>query len=167
MVCERSAPRRAERRRGAAQGVGERIAARPVPKLLLLNGSHDRETSACAGRAGAMGAADVVAAVVDALNRRHGRRGRALGHAPAAYVTAVLAPAGGALDADAAVLAALGIRCARRAPRRPAQRSPRLRCRGRAKHLSASRPLTHALPVYLSWLFMRVRPRGLHRPPPR
>ncbi|KAK9826457.1 hypothetical protein WJX81_000313 [Elliptochloris bilobata] len=93
----------------ALQGIGERIAARAVPKLLLLNGSHDRETSACAARAGPMRAADVVTAVVDALNRRHGKRGAPLGHPPAAYVTAVLAPAGGALAADAAALAALGI----------------------------------------------------------
>ena len=94
------------------QGIGERIAARAVPKMLLLNGSHDRETSASAGHAGPMGAADVVTAVVDALNRRHGKRGPPLGHPPAAYVTAVLAPAGGALAADAAALAALGIQCA-------------------------------------------------------
>ena len=95
----------------AAQGIGERIAARPVPKLLLLNGSHDRETSACGGRAGPMRAADVVLAVVDALNRRHGKRGQPLGFPPAAYVTAVLAPAGGSIAADAAELAALGIQC--------------------------------------------------------
>lgn len=82
-----------------------------MPKLLLLNGSHDRETSARAGRPGPMGAADVVAAVVDALNRRHGKRGRPLEHPPAAYVTAVLAPAGGSLSADAAELSALGIAC--------------------------------------------------------
>ena len=98
--------------REAVQGIGERIAARAVPKMLLLNGSHDRETSASAGHAGPMGAADVVTAVVDALNRRHGKRGPPLGHPPAAYVTAVLAPAGGALAADAAALAALGIQCA-------------------------------------------------------
>lgn len=54
-----------------AQGVGERIAARSAPKIFLLNGSHDRETSASERRAGTMSAADVVSAVCDALNRRH------------------------------------------------------------------------------------------------
>jgi hypothetical protein len=53
------------------QGVGERIAARSVPKIFLLNGSHDRETSASSSRGGPMSAADSVSAVCDALNRRY------------------------------------------------------------------------------------------------
>jgi 2-phospho-L-lactate transferase CofD len=44
-------------------GVGEAIAARGVPKLLLLNGSHDRETLVCGAHAGPMSASDIVLAV--------------------------------------------------------------------------------------------------------
>ena len=56
------------------QGVGERIAVRRVPKIFLLNGSHDRETSAGRGsEGGPMSALDVVLAVCDALNRHHGK----------------------------------------------------------------------------------------------
>jgi 2-phospho-L-lactate transferase/gluconeogenesis factor (CofD/UPF0052 family) len=36
------------------QGVGEAVAARPVPKILMLNGSHDRETSRCLRSSGPM-----------------------------------------------------------------------------------------------------------------
>ena len=53
------------------QGVGERIAARNIPKIVILNGSHDRETSACMAGPGPMGAADVVLALQDCLNRRY------------------------------------------------------------------------------------------------
>jgi hypothetical protein len=36
------------------QGVGEAVAARQVPKILMLNGSHDRETSLCLRTGGPM-----------------------------------------------------------------------------------------------------------------
>jgi 2-phospho-L-lactate transferase/gluconeogenesis factor (CofD/UPF0052 family) len=36
------------------RGVGEAIAARDVPKVLMANGSHDRETSARLGGEGPM-----------------------------------------------------------------------------------------------------------------
>jgi hypothetical protein len=36
------------------KGVGEAVAARDVPKILLLNGSHDRETSRCLRHEGPM-----------------------------------------------------------------------------------------------------------------
>ena len=55
------------------QGVGEKIAERDIPKIFLLNGSHDRETSAGKSSAGPMTACDVVLAVCDALNRRHAK----------------------------------------------------------------------------------------------
>lgn len=55
------------------QGVGEKIAERDIPKIFLLNGSHDRETSASKSSAGPMTACDVVLAVCDALNRRHAK----------------------------------------------------------------------------------------------
>lgn len=87
-------------------GVGEAIAARDCAKVLLLNGTRDRETTG-------MGVLDYVRAVAASLNReRAGRGASPLTHPPAAYVTAVLAPAGGEFDALAAqpALAALGIR---------------------------------------------------------
>ena len=59
--------------RAAMQGVGEKIAERDIPKIFLLNGSHDRETSASKSSAGPMTACDVVLAVCDALNRRHAK----------------------------------------------------------------------------------------------
>ncbi len=89
-------------------GVGEAIAARSCAKVLMLNGSRDRETTG-------MGVLDIVRAVTSSLNRQHARgasRGaRPLSHPSAAYVTAVLAPAGGEFDAAAAhaALAAEGI----------------------------------------------------------
>jgi 2-phospho-L-lactate transferase/gluconeogenesis factor (CofD/UPF0052 family) len=95
------------------RGVGEAVAARRCPKILLLNGGADRETSAAPGRpgGGAMGAAEVVAALAAALNRAGaaGRGATSLAHAPGAYVTAVLAPAGGPVAVDAAALRALGV----------------------------------------------------------
>ena len=62
-------------RRAVLQGVGEKIAERQIPKIFLLNGSHDRETSASKSTAGPMTACDVVLALCDALNRRHAKVG--------------------------------------------------------------------------------------------
>jgi cathepsin L len=89
-------------------GVGEAIAARDCAKVLMLNGTRDRETTG-------MGVMDIVRAVTSSLNRQHARgasRGaRPLDHPPSAYVTVVLAPANGEFDAEAAraELAAAGI----------------------------------------------------------
>ncbi|CAL5229776.1 g13164 [Coccomyxa viridis] len=92
------------------KGVGEKIAERDIPKIFLLNGSHDRETSASKSNAGPMTACDVVLAVCDALNRRHAKAGQPLDHPPSAYVTALLVPQGGAIVTDIASLEAIGIR---------------------------------------------------------
>ncbi|KAK9908076.1 hypothetical protein WJX75_002470 [Coccomyxa subellipsoidea] len=92
------------------KGVGERIAARSVPKIFLLNGSHDRETSASSSRGGPMSAADSVSAVCDALNRRYTKAGEPLDLPPSAFITALLVPAGGAIDLDRSALEAIGIR---------------------------------------------------------
>eukprot|EP00208_Stichococcus_sp_RCC1054_P005366 CAMPEP_0206142102 /NCGR_PEP_ID=MMETSP1473-20131121/15574_1 /ASSEMBLY_ACC=CAM_ASM_001109 /TAXON_ID=1461547 /ORGANISM="Stichococcus sp, Strain RCC1054" /LENGTH=694 /DNA_ID=CAMNT_0053536961 /DNA_START=76 /DNA_END=2156 /DNA_ORIENTATION=- len=93
-------------------GVGEAIAARPAaPKLLLLNGSHDRETgtSPSGGNSG-MTVSEVVQALTDALNRRHSpRTGHELHHLPSTYVTHIVVPAGGALHLDRPALAAMGL----------------------------------------------------------
>ena len=108
-------------------GVGEAVAARACPKVLVLNGGVDRETGRRLGAevggdtddpkdpkaASAMTAADVVRALTNALNRRGARRGRAqapvLAHAPSSYFSAVLAPRGGGVEVDEdAVRALLG-----------------------------------------------------------
>ena len=90
------------------QGVGERIAARDIPKIAILNGNHDRETSRCAAAAGPMGAADVVLALHHSLNRR-GTESE-LNLPGEAYVTAMLAPAGGQIHVDKHRLLNLGVR---------------------------------------------------------
>ncbi|DBA73157.1 TPA: hypothetical protein ACH3X2_010091 [Trebouxia sp. C0005] len=90
------------------QGVGERIAARDVPKIVILNGSHDRETSACMAGPGPMGAADVVLALQDCLNRRY--TDMELNLPGDVYVTAMLVPAGGEVHVDKHRLTSLGVR---------------------------------------------------------
>ena len=93
------------------QGVGELIASRDVPKVVILNGSHDRETSACIAQQGPMGAADVVNALQDSLNRRYTDSELSL---PAdAYVTAMLVPAEGEVHVDKQRLRSLGVRYGR------------------------------------------------------
>lgn len=102
--------------RNAAQGVGEMIARRDVPKVLLLNGSHDRETSAALDHGGLMAASDVVKAICSALNREYGRPEARLEYPTSAYVTAVLAPKGGSIVVDKESLVNLGVRCAQSIP---------------------------------------------------
>eukprot|EP00878_Enallax_costatus_P010254 GHUV01010704.1.p1 GENE.GHUV01010704.1~~GHUV01010704.1.p1 ORF type:complete len:450 (+),score=97.56 GHUV01010704.1:449-1798(+) len=91
-------------------GVGEAIAARrEIPKLLLLNGSHDRETSCCGSHSGPMRASDVVQAITDALNRRRSRQGIPLRNPPASYVTSLIVPRNGSIEVDHATLELLGV----------------------------------------------------------
>lgn len=91
-----------------AQGVGERIAARDIPKIAILNGNHDRETSLCLAAAGPMAAADIVLALQHSLNRRGTDSELSL---PAdAYVTALLVPADGEIHVDKHRLLSLGVR---------------------------------------------------------
>ena len=92
------------------QGVGEIIAKKDVPKILLLNGSHDRETSASVEHGGLMTATDVVKAVTSALNRDYAGFQTQLQNPTSTYVTAVVVPKGGAIKWDRNALAALGIR---------------------------------------------------------
>jgi hypothetical protein len=84
-------------------------AAAPTGQVLLLNGSHDRGTATCGSHPDAMRASDVVMAITDALNRRRSRQGLPLKHAPSAYITSLLVPAGGPIDIDHAALELLGI----------------------------------------------------------
>ena len=91
-----------------SQGVGERSAARDIPKIAILNGSHDRETSRCSAAAGPMSAADVVLALQHSLNRRG--TDSELTFSGDAYVTAMLVPAGGDIHVDKHRLLTLGVR---------------------------------------------------------
>eukprot|EP01018_Ginkgo_biloba_P015901 Gb_02839 [translate_table: standard] len=69
-------------------GVGEAIANKSCLKVLLLNGSHDRETTG-------MTASDFVTAICDALNRKCGDPQKCLCNSPDAYVNVLLVPKGG------------------------------------------------------------------------
>lgn len=102
-------------------GVGEAVREVQGAKILLLNGGPDRETARAPrgvdsgeedggadGPATPMAASDVVAALVDALERRPARGAAARADA-SPYVTAVLAPAGGRVVLDVDALAALGV----------------------------------------------------------
>lgn len=93
------------------KGVGEAVAAATCPKLLILNGGLDRESSSCQAHPGPMAASDVVIAIVDALNRRgaSSRAGVQLDKDPSEYVTAVIVPRGGQLEVDEAVLKEMGL----------------------------------------------------------
>lgn len=86
------------------------MAARRVPKIFLLNGSHDRETSACQAREGPMRASDCVTAVCNTLNRCESHGG-ALLHPVTSYVTALLVPENSSIEVDSQQLQAMGVRC--------------------------------------------------------
>ena len=92
------------------RGVGEAIASRKCPKILILNGGTDRETSSCQAHSGPMAASDVVLAVTNALNRRgsSSKVGR-LGHPSSAYVDAVIVPHRSKVTVDESALKELGI----------------------------------------------------------
>eukprot|EP00793_Prasinoderma_coloniale_P001196 PRCOL_00006187-RA len=84
----------------ALVGVGEYIAERDCPKVLMLNGYPDRETAT-------MTASQFVQAVTDTLNREGTED--ALSHPPTAYVSAVIAPAEGLVELDEDAIAEQGI----------------------------------------------------------
>ncbi|GMH38306.1 hypothetical protein BSKO_06190 [Bryopsis sp. KO-2023] len=90
-------------------GMGEVIASRTVPKILILNGRHDRETSACRLHDGPMRATDVAQAVVDALNRQYAGNSRSLDNPTSAYITAMLVPRGGFIPVDMQGIEQLGV----------------------------------------------------------
>jgi hypothetical protein len=86
------------------EGVGEAIARKEGPKVLILNGDQDRET-------GDMSASACVAAVADALNRAYEPNPeRRLSHRVSDYVTVVIAPRGGGIPLDRGDLEAMGVR---------------------------------------------------------
>ncbi|XP_039848221.1 uncharacterized protein YNL011C-like [Panicum virgatum] len=84
------------------RGIGETIASRSIPKVLLLNGSHDRETAG-------LSASGFVTAITDSLNRTYGDPHKSLNNRPSDYVNAILVPEGGQVPLDIENLAAQGI----------------------------------------------------------
>ena len=92
------------------KGTGESIASRACPKILVLNGVIDRETSGSLSHPGPMKASDVVLAITDALNRRGASKTGELRHLPGRYVTELIVPKGGPIEIDEVVLAELGVR---------------------------------------------------------
>ncbi|XP_073008093.1 uncharacterized protein YNL011C isoform X1 [Typha latifolia] len=83
-------------------GIGEIIASRNIPKVLLLNGSHDRETTG-------LSASGFVTAITDALNRTHGDPDKSLKNHPSEYINALLVPRDGHVPVDVECLAIQGI----------------------------------------------------------
>lgn len=90
------------------KGIGETIAKRTCPKVLILNGGHDRETRLCLSTVGPMAASDVVQAVADALNRLSSGYD-ALMHSSNRYVTTIVHPKGGQIELDKTLLRRMGI----------------------------------------------------------
>ncbi|XP_077252199.1 maternal effect embryo arrest 18 [Tasmannia lanceolata] len=82
--------------------IGEIISSRSCLKVLLLNGSHDRETTGSA-------ASGFVTAITDALNRTHGDPRFSLQKLPGEYINALLVPREGQIPVDIQCLAAQGI----------------------------------------------------------
>ncbi|XP_057947940.1 uncharacterized protein LOC131143702 isoform X2 [Malania oleifera] len=71
-------------------------------EVLLLNGSHDRET-------GGFSASCFVTAITDALNRTHGERQKCLMNLPSQYINTILVPKDVQIPVDVQCLAAQGI----------------------------------------------------------
>ncbi|GMH05501.1 hypothetical protein Nepgr_007341 [Nepenthes gracilis] len=83
-------------------GIGEIISSRSCPKILLLNGTRDRETSG-------FSASCFVMAITDALNRTYGDPTNCLKNIPGQYINTILVPRDGEIPVDLDVLAAWGI----------------------------------------------------------
>ncbi|CAI5461799.1 unnamed protein product [Closterium sp. Yama58-4] len=99
------------------RGVGEAIAARECPKVLVLNGSVDRETAG-------MAASDFVLAICNCLNRTFGDDSRhRLTHSSMHYVTHLIAPEGGAIPLDHERLTYLGVTSVTMVPSLPCESS--------------------------------------------
>lgn len=83
-------------------GVGETISSQSCPKVLLLNGTHDRETSG-------LSASCFVTAITGALNRTYGDPHNCLKNPPNKYVNTLLVPKNGQIPVDIESLASQGI----------------------------------------------------------
>ncbi|XP_065878416.1 uncharacterized protein [Euphorbia lathyris] len=84
------------------RGVGEIISSRTCPKVLLLNGSHDRETNS-------FSASCFVTAITDALNRKYGDPHNCLENSPSQYINTLLVPKKSEIPLDVHCLASQGI----------------------------------------------------------
>ncbi|XP_050224148.1 uncharacterized protein LOC126673879 isoform X2 [Mercurialis annua] len=84
------------------RGIGENISSRTCPKVLLLNGAHDRETSG-------FSASCFVTAITDALNRKYGDPHKCLENSPNQYVNTLLVPKDGEISIDVHCLESQGI----------------------------------------------------------
>ncbi|GKA45826.1 maternal effect embryo arrest 18 [Tanacetum coccineum] len=83
-------------------GVGEIISSRSCAKVLLLNGTYDRETSG-------FSASCFVTAITDALNRTYGHLNNSLKNNPSQYINTIFVPKDGQIPVDIKSLAAQGI----------------------------------------------------------
>ncbi|KAK7412440.1 hypothetical protein VNO78_03901 [Psophocarpus tetragonolobus] len=83
-------------------GIGEIISSRSCLKVLLLNGTRDRETNG-------FSASCFVTAITDALNRTYGEPSNRLQNLPNHYINTLLVPRGGEIPVDVDCLAAQGI----------------------------------------------------------
>ncbi|XP_028782238.1 uncharacterized protein YNL011C isoform X1 [Neltuma alba] len=84
-------------------GIGEIISSRSCLKVLMLNGSRDRETSD-------FSASCFVTAITDALNRTYGDPCNRLQNLPGQYINTLLVPRDGEIPVDKECLASQGIR---------------------------------------------------------
>ncbi|XP_073297388.1 uncharacterized protein YNL011C isoform X1 [Primulina huaijiensis] len=82
--------------------IGELISTRSCPKVLLLNGTHDRETSGFT-------ASCFVTAITNALNRTYGDPRNRLINPPNQYINTIFVPKDGQIPLDIECLAAQGI----------------------------------------------------------
>ncbi|XP_019418041.1 PREDICTED: uncharacterized protein YNL011C-like isoform X2 [Lupinus angustifolius] len=83
-------------------GVGEIISSRSCLKVLMLNGTHDRETNGFL-------ASSFVTAITDALNRTYGDPCNHLNNSTNQYINTLLVPRNSAIQVDVDRLAAQGI----------------------------------------------------------
>ncbi|KAH6758152.1 maternal effect embryo arrest 18 [Perilla frutescens var. frutescens] len=84
------------------RGIGESISSQSCPKVFLLNGTHDRETSGFT-------ASCFVTAITDALNRTHGDPHNSLTDPPSQYINTIFVPKDGQIPIDTDNLSAQGI----------------------------------------------------------
>ncbi|KAG8635439.1 uncharacterized protein YNL011C [Manihot esculenta] len=84
------------------RGIGEIISSRSCPKVLLLNGTHDRETSG-------FSASCFVTAITDALSRKYGDTHNCLENSPNQYINTLLVPKEGEIPIDIPCLTSQGI----------------------------------------------------------
>ncbi|KAI5447805.1 hypothetical protein KIW84_015306 [Lathyrus oleraceus] len=83
-------------------GIGEIISSRSCLKVLMLNGTHDRETNG-------FSASCFVTAITDALNRTYGESCNRLQNIPSKYINTLLVPRNSTVSVDVECLAAQGI----------------------------------------------------------